>query len=66
MEVRSRNPWYRGKAISITYSGCVPVAFIIQHAMRLRRIMLSSVACLAVPCFSTLSYKQHDFLEKSY
>ena len=29
-----------GKAKSITYSGCVFVALVIQHAMRMRRIIL--------------------------
>jgi hypothetical protein len=39
------------------------VALVIQHAMRMRRIILPSVACLAVPYFSTLS---HDFRGKSH
>ena len=33
---------------TITCSACVPVALVIQHAMRMRRIM-SPVTCLAVP-----------------
>jgi hypothetical protein len=35
-----------GKPICITYSACVFVVLIIQHAKRVRRIILSSVACL--------------------
>jgi len=33
----------------VTYSEFLSVALVIQHAMRMRRIILSSVACSALP-----------------
>jgi hypothetical protein len=64
IKARSRNHCYRGQAISITYSEYVSVALVIQHAKRMRRIILSSVACPAVPYFYTLSRKRDDFRGK--
>jgi hypothetical protein len=61
IEVRSRNYCCHGEALVITYSDCVSVALVTQHAKRMRRIILPSVACLTVPHFPKLSHKRHDF-----
>ena len=59
-----RNHYCRGKAIGITYSECVFVVLVIKYAVRMRRIILSSAACLGVPYFFTLFHKYHDFRKK--
>ena len=40
------------------------MALRIQHAMRMRRIILPSLARLAAPIFFKLSRTLHDFQEK--
>ena len=50
-----------GKAISIMFSECMCVALVIQHAKHMRRRILSSVACLAIPYFVALSHKDTIF-----
>ena len=51
LQARSRDNGCRGNAISITYSEYVFVALIIQHAKRMRRIVMSSVTCMILPYF---------------
>jgi hypothetical protein len=48
--------------MSITYAERVFVALVIQHPMRMNRIIMSCV-CPALSYFSTLSHKRHDFRE---
>jgi hypothetical protein len=55
---------YHGKAISIIYSKCMSVAVVMQHTKHMCLIMLSSLGCLALQYFSTLSYKWHIFWKK--
>ena len=64
IEARSRNHFCHGKSLSNSCSYCVSVALVIQHAMRVRRVILSSVASPATQYFSTLSHRRHDFRKK--
>jgi len=64
VKVPSLNNYCRSEAINITYAECVSVAFIIQHAKRMRRIILSSMACFPLQYFSTLSDIRQDFRKK--
>jgi len=41
-------PIVAAKKISITYSGCVYVALVIQHAQRLRRIIICGLSGLSI------------------
>jgi hypothetical protein len=55
---------YESESIRPKYSECVSAALAIHHAKRMRRIILSPAACLALPYFSPLSHKRQDFREK--
>jgi len=48
------------KTISVKYSECASVAFVVQHAMLMRHFVLSSVDCLAAPYFPTFSEKRYE------
>jgi len=63
IEEISSNQCCSGKSISIAYSECVFVTLGTQHAIRVRSIIMSSVASPAVIYFSTLPHKRHDFRE---
>jgi hypothetical protein len=54
----------REKATSITCFVCVSVASVavsIQHVKHMHCIIVTSVACQALPRFCTLSHKWHHF-----
>jgi hypothetical protein len=61
------NHCYSAKTIStnIKYASAF-VALFIQQTKCMLRIILSYVACLAVPYYLTLSHKQRSFKKKSY
>jgi len=59
----SRNHCYTGKAKCATYSECVFLALVIQHAMRMRRIVIWAPL---YHIFPTLSRKRHDFRKKIF
>jgi hypothetical protein len=61
IETCSKKHCRTGEAISITYFECVSAILVIQHAKRMLRVLLSSVACLKLPYFSTLSHERNDF-----
>ena len=46
---------------NVKYSERVSLAFGIEHIMRMRRIVLSSVVCPPLSYFSTLSDKRQEF-----
>jgi hypothetical protein len=61
MQARSPNHRVHVKAVSITYSECVFVAFGIQHAMRMCHIFICGLTGYTV--FFHVQ-KRHDYREK--
>jgi hypothetical protein len=60
-----RNNCSRAKATLFNILS-VSVALVTQQGKRMRLIISSSLTCLDLPYFSTLSHKQHDFRTKSH
>ena len=60
-QTRSPNRCRSGRAVSITCSECVSVPLAIQHATRMRRVLFSSVASVALQYVRTLSNKKQIF-----
>jgi hypothetical protein len=61
--VRSRNHYGRGKSISITYTECVCVALVFQHAKRMRHAVICGLSDTII--FLHIIITRHDFLKKS-
>ena len=60
-EACKRNYTCSGKATSITYSECVSVALVNQHAMCMFPITICGLSvCLSLPYFPKLSHKLHE------
>ena len=62
-ETRSCNNYCGEKAISITHSEYVSVALGIQHAMRMRRVVIRGL-CGSTIYFFTLSHEWYDFRKR--
>ena len=63
IEARSCHQCCSGKAINIAYSQCAFVALAIQHAMRIRHVVICGLPGSST--FTTLSHKPHDFQRKN-
>jgi len=64
LSYRAHNYCCCRQAICITYSEFRSVVLVIQREKCMRRILLSSVACLAAQYFSELSHKRRDHRRK--
>ena len=64
IQARSRKHCCHGKAITDTYSECMSVALVIQHVMRMRPIILSSMDCPAIQKFPHYLIKDTHFQKK--
>ena len=51
--------------IGVLYFLCESVALIVQHAQRMRRVIVSSVACLNIQNFFTLYHKRNFFQNRT-
>ena len=65
IQARSRKHCCHGKAITDTYSECMSVALVIQHVMRMRPIILSSMAYPAVQCFFHIMSQEAQVSKKN-
>jgi hypothetical protein len=64
LDARSYNQCCSGKTKRIVYSGFVSVTLVIQHPMRMRLVILLSVARLFYQIFPRYLISAHDFRRK--
>ena len=56
--------WIECVCVYVCMCVCVCVAVFIRYAKRTLRVILSYVACPALPYFATLSHKRQDYRKK--
>jgi hypothetical protein len=66
IEARSHAHCCRGNAITITYSKCCVCSLSYLASKVHAPYYIVFVVCLALPYFSALRHKRHDFREKIY